>query len=135
MAPNVLRRCPVAPAVSASTHQRALRSCSLPFASPLKPTRASSLLTGGVRVQPVRGEALLWYNMLPSDQQADSRGRDLRSLHGGCEVGGGRAVGKRATNFWFQSRHPAADPDGWVRENEPRFARGELDFAGSVTTG
>lgn len=54
----------------------------------------------GLAVQPTRGDALLFYSMLPDGRL------DERSLHGGCAPRGGPHAQKWGANQWIWSHRP-----------------------------
>merc|ERR1711918_43232 len=55
---------------------------------------------GGLKVKPVRGDAVMWYNMLADGHMQGSI--DHQSLHGGCDPGPNEV--KWAANYWVRNK-------------------------------
>jgi len=68
---------------------------------------------GGIKIKPVTGTALLWYNF-----HASGRG-DRNSLHGGCPVG--RGYTKWSGNKWVNIK-PLSSKSSWIN-GHPALAR------------
>ena len=67
----------------------------------------------GLRVKPVRGDAIIFYNLLETGVR---KGKfDWTSLHGGCDVRGDEE--KWAANYWIRNKAAHSDNENYVEED------------------
>ena len=59
----------------------------------------------GLKVRPVRGDAVMWYNLKPDGMMHGAI--DEASLHGGCDPAPGEI--KWAANYWVRNKRWPGD--------------------------